>query len=205
MFGNESVQIGQWIVKDSGGKANVIYVTIEDYPILEAGFGPLKSTVAKYCPDCSVEKFPITVDDLGKGAVPAKLVAYLQSHPETNYVDFSFADVMTGIPAVLKSAGLADKVKLVGQALGGSPIVLKGLKDKSVAAWVAQPNIYQTWLMVDAMARLSVGMELTEERAAAKQPTWVADSAAAVGSLNETSGWDGPPGYQEDFKRLWKS
>jgi hypothetical protein len=73
-----------------------------------------------------------------------------------------------------------------------------------VAAWVAQPNSYQAWLMVDAMARLSQGLPLNEERKAAKQPTWVIDSAEKAGPLTALGGWDGPAGFESKFKQLWR-
>jgi ribose transport system substrate-binding protein len=165
---------------------------------------PLKQTVADYCPKCSVDTLPVTVNDVASGAVPSKLVAYLQTHPQVNYVDFSFADLLTGAQQALKAAGLTSKVKIVGQALGAGPQVIKAIEDGSVAAWVAQPNTYQAWLMVDAMARLSEGLPLSQERQAAKEPTWVVDSATSAKPLGAIGGWDGPPGFQNEFKQLWQ-
>ena len=204
MFGEESVQMGQWIVRDSGGDAHVVFVLIPDYPILQAGVAPLKQTVAKYCPKCSVDTLPVTVSDVASGAVPKKLVAYLQTHPKVNYIDFSFADLLTGSQQALKAAGLTSRVKIVGQALGAGPQVIKAIQDGSVRAWVAQPNSYQAWLMVDAMARLSQGLPLKEERKAAKQPTWVIDSAEKAEPLTALGGWDGPAGFESKFKQLWR-
>lgn len=204
MFGAEAEQLAHWILRDSGGKAKTAYVTIADYPILGAGGASLKETLAQLCPkDCSSDDLPVTGDEIGSGAVPAKVVAYLQSHPDVNYVVFSFADPLNGVPQALKAAGLDKDVKLTGLALGASPAVIGGLNDGTLSAWVAQPNIYQAWLMVDAMARLSVGMSLDEEREAAKMPTWVADSPEATGSLTDAAGWEGPEGFQDSFKQLW--
>jgi len=203
MFGNESVQMAQWIVKDSRGDANVVYVLIPDYPILAAGVEPLERTIKKHCPGCSVDTLPVTVNDVASGAVSRKLVAYLQSHPDVNYVDFSFADLLTGVSPALRAAGLDSKVKLVGQALGAGPQVVQAIKDGTVAAWVAQPNVYQSWLMVDAMARLAVGQPLSEERKSAKMPTWVVDSPESAAPLAEIGGWDGPAGFEDKFKQLW--
>jgi ABC-type sugar transport system substrate-binding protein len=135
--------------------------------------------------------------------VSRKLVAYLQSHPDVNYVDFSFADLLTGVSPALRAAGLDSKVKLVGQALGAGPQVVQAIKDGTVAAWVAQPNVYQSWLMVDAMARLAVGQPLSEERKSAKMPTWVVDSPESAAALAEIGGWDGPAGFEDKFKQLW--
>lgn len=203
MFGAESVQMAEWLIRKTGGNAHIVFVLIPDYPILQAGVPPLKQTVAKYCPKCSVDTLPVTVNDVASGSVPNKLVAYLQTHPQVNYVDFSFADLLTGTEPALRAAGLSSRVKLVGQALGAGPQVIKGIETGTVSAWVAQPNSYQAWLMVDAMARLSERLPLSQERQAAQEPTWVVDSAAAAAPLASRGGWDGPAGYQTAFKRLW--
>jgi ribose transport system substrate-binding protein len=203
MFENEGVQLAEWILHDSGGNAHIAYVNIPDYPILNAGYTAVKNTVAKYCSaKCSVDQIALTVDQLASGKAPSTIAAYLQSHPNVNYLDFSFADLLAGVQPALKSAGFT-KVKLTGQALGNSPAVVSGLKDGSIAAWVAQPNYYQAWLQMDAAARLSVGAPLAQERSAAQLPTWVVDSATAAEPLTGLGGWDGPADYQAKFKALW--
>jgi len=204
MFGNEGMQLAEWTLHNSGGKAHIAYVNIPDYPILNAGYTAVKSTVAKYCPTaCSVDQIALTVDQLASGKAPSTIVAYLQSHPDVNYLDFSFADLLAGVQPALKAAGFAGKVKVTGQALGNSPAVVAGLKDGSIAAWVAQPNYYQAWLQMDAAARLAVGAKLTQERSAALLPTWVVDNAGSASPLAKLGGWDGPADYQTKFKALW--
>ena len=44
------------------------------------------------------------------------IVSYLRAHPEVNYVALSYDGVGVGLPAALKAAGLADKVKIIGEA-----------------------------------------------------------------------------------------
>ena len=144
---------------------------------------------------------PITVDNLVTGGVPQIIVSHLQSNPDTNYVAFTFSDPLLGVQQVLDSAGLADSVKLTGLAL--SDVSIAALVDGTAQAWVAQPIAYQSWLMVDAMARLSVGMELEEERQAANLPTWVVDTPEVAESLVEAGYWPGPADYENQFKTLW--
>lgn len=202
MFGQESEQIAQWMLNDAAGEPiHVAYLTIESYPILESGYQPLEATIAKYCDECSTAKLPVTVEDIAAGNVASKIVAFLQTHPEVNYLDFGFADPLNGVPQVLKNAGL--EVTIVGQALGESPVVIEALKKGEVAAWVAQPITYQMWSMVDSMARLATGMPLSEERQAAKQPTWVIDSPDTLKYLEPQLFWEGPPGFEGEFEELW--
>jgi hypothetical protein len=48
----------------------------------------------------------------------------------------------------------------------------------TMGAWSADPKGYAGWLMVDAAARLSLGMTLEEERQAAALPTIIVNDAA---------------------------
>jgi hypothetical protein len=52
-------------------------------------------------------------EELGAGTVPAKVVAHLQAHPETNYVWGAFGDLTLGVRQAIKTAGLAEKVKVI--------------------------------------------------------------------------------------------
>ena len=204
MFEAQSEQMGLWILGDAGSEpAHAAYVTIESYPILEVGFPALERTLKKYCSECTVEKLPLTVEDLGEGKGPAKVVAFLQSHPEINYLNFSFVDLMTGVPEAMKAAGMTN-VQIVGQALSESEYVVEQIKNGAIPAWVAQAIDYQSWLMVDAMARISVDQfSLKEAEAAAKMPTWVISSPATLKYLEPNNKWAGPPGFEEEFEQLW--
>jgi ABC-type sugar transport system substrate-binding protein len=204
MFEAQSEQMGQWILGDAGGEgAHVAYVTIESYPILEVGFPALETTLKKYCSECTVEKLPLTVEDLGEGKGPAKVIAFLQSHPEINYLNFSFVDLMTGVPEAMKAAGMTN-VQIVGQALSESEYVVEQIKNGTIPAWVAQAIDYQSWLFIDAMARIAVDQYSQKEvEAAAKMPTWVIADPASLKYLEPNNKWTGPPGFEEEFEALW--
>jgi hypothetical protein len=58
-------------------------------------------------------------------------------------------------------------------------------------------------LMVDAAARLSVGMKLDEERAAAALPTVIVSDAKFATELLATNADWMPPGAEAAFKKLW--
>lgn len=197
--------LGRWMINDSGGKANVVAVTIPQFPVLNTETDWFKSNFKSKCSGCSFDQLDVTVQDVGGGAVPQKLVAYLQSHPDVNYVYFTFNDLTRGVPAVLKTAGLTDKVKLVGAA--GDASIMKEI-GSSQAAWTIAPNVYSAWVMFDAMARLSVGEDLAGDYAdkVYTSPTWVVDSAESAKLLEPTGfDWYGPEGFQDQFRALWKA
>ena len=73
-----------------------------------------------------------------------------------------------------------------------------------MGAWSADPKGYAAWLMVDAAARLSLGMELEEERAAAALPTIIVDNAEFAQDIIDNGGGDWfPPGADAAFRALW--
>lgn len=201
MFRQQALNLSHWMINDSGGSARVVVVNLRDYPILVEAEEQMTETFEAECPDCSLEVLPITVDDIGSGGVPQLVASYLQSAPDTDFVAFTFSDPLLGVPEALDAAGLADGVGITGLAL--SDVSIAGLVDGAVTAWAAQPIDYQSWLMVDAMARLSVGMELEEEREAANLPTWIVDTPEVAETLVDAGLWPGPADYQDQFKALW--
>ena len=197
-YNNFTVVMAAWGARDSGRKANVLFVNIPDFPILAKGEKQARAAWKAACPACGFDILEVTVDDLGQGAVGSKIVAYLQSNPDTNYVEFSFGDLITGVPQVLQSAGLSDKVKLITVAATGQ--VFKGIIDGTVAAGNVQPNGYMGWVHVDRMARLALKLPLVQQAKAERLPTYVVDSPAQAQPLVKRGYWDGPLGYQAAFR-----
>ena len=78
------------------------------------------------CPDCKTDTIDIPLTSLGKDA-PDRIVSYLRSHPKVNYVVLSESGSLgPGLTGALRAAGLADKVKIVGQ--GGNEAVYQEVK-----------------------------------------------------------------------------
>ncbi len=136
--------------------------------------------------------------------MPSAVASQLQADDSINYAFFSFGSLPSGVTAALADAGLADQVTVYGQDF--SAFGLEELVAGTMGAWSADPKAYAGWLMVDAAARLSLGMELTEERAAASLPTFLVDSAEAAQAILDDPDYPGdwyPPTMADDFKALW--
>lgn len=201
-YGLQAKQMAHWIINDSKGKANTLMVSIRSYPILNAEEAAIKQSFSQECPGCKIDVLPVTVDDVGAGAVPNKVIAYLQSHPDVNYLELAFSDLGLGVPQALQAAGLADKVKITG--VQSDKNALEGIVKGQIAAWTAQAQGFAGWLSLDALARLSEGMPLTPYEKSGQLPSWVVDSKAqAQAVLNGTGEWGGPAGYQQKFSSLW--
>jgi ABC-type sugar transport system substrate-binding protein len=201
-YGLQAKQMADWIINDSKGKADVVMVNIEDYPILQAERKAIEAQFKEKCTDCKFDLLPVTVDDVGGGKVPAKVAAYVQSHPNVNYVHLGFSDLGLGIPQALKSAGVKDRVKITG--VQGNAAVLKDIVKGDIAAWTAQAQEFAGWLSLDALARLAKDKPLTEYQQSGRLPSWVVDSPEEAQKVLDGPGeWPGPAGFQEKFKAIW--
>jgi len=202
--GPDGENLAKWAIKDSGGDAHMVMVTIPSFPSLQTTVDGLDNTAAKYCPGCSTGELDLTVDDLAGGQVASKLVAYLQTHPDTNYVVFNFGDLEIGVPEALKAAGFDKKVKLIGN--GAGPQQFQGIIDGGMdAAWVAYPAVYEGWQLVDAALRLVDGGQVPDgyQKELASLPSYIVDSPEAAKALAPSFDYEGPAGYQDQFKQLW--
>jgi ribose transport system substrate-binding protein len=193
--------MADWMVADSNGAANALIVTIRDFPVLVSEENAYKAQVAKNCPACVVDTLNVTLEDLVGGKVAAAVTSKLQANPKINYVYNTFGDLPGGLTAGLKAAGIDKKVKVYGQDF--SKIDLEEIIAGTMGAWSANPKGYAGWLMVDAAARLSVGMKLDEERAAAALPTVIVNDAKFATDLLGTNADWMPPGADAAFKKLW--
>jgi ABC-type sugar transport system substrate-binding protein len=193
--------MADWAIADSNGQANVLIVNIPDFAVLQAEVQAYKDEFKKNCPTCKVQELNVSIDDLVGGKVPAAVASKLQSSPDINYVFNTFGSLPAGLTAALKSAGLLDQVKVYGQDF--SKFDLDEIVAGTMSAWSADPKGYAGWLMVDAAARLALGMPLDEERQAAALPTLIVQDATTAKEISDGGGDWNPPNMAESFKKLW--
>ncbi|HTN78028.1 MAG TPA: substrate-binding domain-containing protein [Acidimicrobiales bacterium] len=194
--------MADWAIVDSNGAANVLIVSIPDFPVLVAETDAYKAEMKKNCPSCKITELNVTIDDLVGGKVPAAVASQLQSDSSINYVFNSFGSLPAGLTAALKTAGLDKQATVYGQDF--SKFDLDEIVAGTMGAWSADPKAYAGWLMVDAAARLSLGMDLTEERASASLPTFLVEDASTAQPIIDNQGGDwAPPTMADDFKKLW--
>jgi len=70
--------------------------------------------------------------------------------------------------------------------------------------WTTNPILYAAWLMVDGMARTSVGMDVPiDDRTTL--PSFIVDTPAQAEELLATPlmEWKGPETMEDQFKELW--
>jgi ABC-type sugar transport system substrate-binding protein len=196
--------MADWVIANSGGHANAVYVDIPLYPSLVGQGQGAQAEFSKLCPGCAFATLPVSVTQLGAGQVPAAIVAYLRSHPSVNYVYLSFQDLDAGVASAIRAAGLASKVKIVGTE--GQASQLQEVVNGQEAMWSVLPEPYVMWVVVDWMARLSEGvltpasLNATDEGVA-----FIVDTPAKASAQLSSNGgnWPGPTNYQTQFEKLW--
>ena len=157
-----------WVVADSEGKADTLFLTLPDFPILKVLEDSYKASLAEQCPDCGFDKLDIPLADLGKTA-PDLIVSYLRSHPNVKYLVSSVDAIVLGLPAALKAAGL-DDIKIIGE--GPNTTNLQYLASGDQDATIAFPYYEEMYAMVDAMARKFSGVPIEP---AFDPPIWLLD------------------------------
>ena len=199
--------LADYVIADSKGKANVLYVYLPVYPSLVTSEQWAKDEFTKNCPSCTLAPLGLSATQLGAGQAPSAIVTYLESHPNINYLMLSFQDLDPGVVSAMRAAGLTNKVKIVGGE--GEASQLKEVQNGTEAAWSVLPEPYVMWTVVDWMARQSEGV-LNQSALSATDGSngqelfLVTNASQAASQLAENGGnWPGPANYQSEFKQLW--
>jgi ribose transport system substrate-binding protein len=183
------------IIADSGGDANVLVVSIPDFAILNVATDAIDAQFSSECPDCTVESLDVTIPDLTSGNVNSQIVSAIQTNPDIEYVFVVIGDLATGLPEALASAGM-DDVKIIGNVPNAEQ--LQSLADGTSFAWLPLPRAESAWAAVDSMVRLAAGQEVSPNHEVLPIVIWTTET---VQSPNEE--YEGPEGYQDQFKALW--
>ncbi len=123
--------IADFFVSDSGGKGNAVIEHVPAYPILNGFTDGFQKEVKAQCPACKTSITNLTIPDLVAGKVPSTMVSALRSNPSANYVVSDDGPFSDGLTSALAGAGLAGKVKVIGEAADQAGIA--GLKNGSEA------------------------------------------------------------------------
>ena len=188
--------LADFFVSDSKGKGNVVIEHVPAYPILDGFTDGFQAEVKELCPDCKVKIQEITIPDLTAGKVPSVMVSALRSNPDANYVAFDVGPFAAGIDAALASAGLSQKVKVIGEAADEAGIA--ALKSGKHTAWTGFDPVYSTYVMMDAMFRDSLGMPIDQEKAGT-QPTQILTKE----NVGDITSWSQPADALDQYKKLW--
>ena len=189
--------LSDFVIADSGGDANVLFVNVPDFKILQIVADAVDGNFKTQCPTCSVTPLNVSIGDLTGGTVASQVVSTLQSKSKIDYVYVTIGDLATGLPEALQAAGLAGKVKIVGGVPNTEQV--QSLIDGKAAAYTVLGRPASAWAAMDVMARLSLGMD-PDATGHELLPAviWTPDNVP-----KPAQDYQGAENYQAQFKKLW--
>ncbi len=189
-----------WIVADSKGKANIIYLRSSDIPVITDSLrdGFLKE-LHRLCSSCKVQVIDVPSSEWKDGTT--RTASLIRAQPDVNYFvpDFD-AQVIFMVPGVT-AATAQTRVKIV--SFNATPSVMQDMKNHYVVgAETGGPNLLQGWAFAEQALRVLAGMQALDDL---NIPTRLFD-ASNINSIDlslEESAWYGVGDYQAKFKALW--
>ncbi|HEY4826969.1 MAG TPA: substrate-binding domain-containing protein [Solirubrobacteraceae bacterium] len=191
--------MADWLIADSGGKANVGLFDVPSLPILAFATTAFEQELKKNCSSCTVTVVHQQITDLGGTAISSSVVSTLQSHPDMNYVGFVFGDMEAGVPAALRAASVQNQAKLFVYSTS-SPPTLADLSKGYITATTAFSLPYFGWRAIDAFARYYNGESTTIDTSALPPAQILTQKNVPV-----NAGWNFGVSSQmpSEFKTLW--
>lgn len=187
--------IANWVIADSGGRANIVSYQVPDFPILAAFDSGFADTISKDCPSCSITPIKATIAQALGGQGPSQVVSALQSNPSANYVVTDDAPWIDGLPSALSAANL--HVKVVGQS--GDTAAETAVKSGQEDAFTGLATVPGAWSMLDAALRHVEGLPMDPKEGLL--PTELLTNKV---SFTVSDSFDEPSNYAQLFKALWK-
>lgn len=189
--------MARWVVADTEGKANSVFFSVPDFPIIVALQKGFQEEYKALCPMCKLDVIDVPLTGLGKD-FPSQVVSATQRNPDINYLVTGYGDMTLGVPQALRGANLAERVGIVSQA--GQPQNFKNITKGLESANVPYPDNEGGWMLIDAAARHFAEVDLPHDVYLATMSQYLTADTIKDPNTN----WVGVADYKEQFKKLWK-
>jgi ribose transport system substrate-binding protein len=190
--------LGDWIIADSGGKANVAVYGDKEFDSIndqQAGIVPALQS----CKTCTVSPVMYFSATQISSALGPEVVSYLRTHPSVNYIYGAYDPPTVAMITAIQNAGLAHQVQ-IASVLGNSQNLHLVAGGQVEAADAAYDNTYMGFAMVDQSIRMLDHMPLFQPLGE-NLPFQVLTKNNLPSDLNS---WTAPFNYQAQFVKLWK-
>jgi ribose transport system substrate-binding protein len=189
--------LANWFIADSGGKGNVLSVSVNDFPYLADTSTGFNDTVQQDCTTCKITKLNVGIPDVTNGNINSIIVSALRRDPSINYVvpvDAVFAEAL---PAALSAAGLAGKVKVAGCC--GDATTESGIASGQFDAITGVNGAYAGFVTIDAALRAEQGLPIPANEGILPIGLLVKGT-----SIPPANSYNEPADFVAQFKKLWK-
>jgi ABC-type sugar transport system substrate-binding protein len=190
--------LANWVIADSGGKADVLLVGFPDIGLYKALAAVEVATFRSGCPGCSITPLNLTLTQLFNGA-NNPVVSALQSHPDIKYVVTPNGQALLGLDAALQTAGISG-VKVAG----AKPVLqeLQSLARGDGGAWITSPYAAYGYLMVDAALRIAAGIPIPDGDGGQPVALLTKDNVG-TGTITDAA-QEVPENYKALYAAAWK-
>jgi hypothetical protein len=188
--------LADWAIADSEGKGSVVFFKDPDFNFFQPFVAAYQKAFSDNCPACAMAMQNVDTTAIGT-TMPSIVVSYLQAHPQTKYVEMEFGDMMIGVPAALKAAGITG-VKT--SETSGFTTNFQYIDADEQTMDVGLPLGLLAWKGVDTAARAILGESVAPDLANTL-PQQILTKADLTWNINQP--WPGVPNYQAQFEKLW--
>jgi ribose transport system substrate-binding protein len=187
-----------WIIKDSGAKANTLVIGAGDILPSPATVQVVKQEFADQCAGCKVTEINIPVADWNT-KVQGQVQAALTKDPSITYVYPLYDAMVSGAVPAVQTVGKKGKVKVV--SYNGSPYVLKYIQDDNIAAMdVGEDTVGIGYASMDQAFRILLKKPTVPQRTPIR--IWDASNVDETGTP-PTVGKGYGNALPEGFSKLW--
>lgn len=198
-YSQQGKNIADYMLVNGPSTVKALSVTISAYPNITLVAKGLDSELKSQCSSCTTSSLDVPASSIGSD-LPTRITSYLSSHPSVNFVYVGFADMVTGLPAALSSAGLS-KVKLV--TLSTNPTIATYMKNNQNLTMATGFDVTEMmWRSVDFLARTWTKSSTAQNINPTALPSWF------VTKDNLPSATENFPyvaAYKTQYEKLWKA
>lgn len=151
-----------WIIQDSGGKANTLVIGAKDALPSPGTIDEIQKEFAANCPKCKVSTMNIPIADWNT-KTQGQVQSALNKDPSITYVYPLYDAMVAGAVPAVQTVGKAGKVKVV--SYNGSTYVLKDIQEGNIAAMdVGEDTVGIAYADMDQAFRILLGKPTVDER-----------------------------------------
>jgi ABC-type sugar transport system, periplasmic component len=187
-----------WVIKNSGGRANVLVIGGADVLPSPATVQTVTNEFKTACSDCKTSVINIPVSDWNT-KVQGEVQSALTKDPSINYVYPLYDAMVAGAVSAIQTAGKASSVKVV--SYNGSTYVLKDIQDHNIAAMdVGEDTIGIAYADMDQAFRILLNKPTVPERTPIR--IWDSSNVDQAGKPPVTGNGYGSA-LKDGYTKLW--
>ncbi|MFB2600255.1 sugar ABC transporter substrate-binding protein [Herbiconiux sp. P17] len=186
-----------YVIANGAPDAHVLIFGDNEFPGEVTRVQGMQDEFAKLCPDCTVTVQDTQVANLATD-LQRTTQTLLRRDPDTTWVLPTYDGQGLYIVAGIKTAGLADTVKVVGADAVSDNLDLITKGDVQVAD-VGSPDVWAGWAGVDMLGRALAGQEPVTPNIPLR--VFDADNLQGVDTTDTEALFGGS--FRDDFKKVW--